>query len=242
MRNAIVMIIICAITFFLFQMVAMAQDEPEAPNTLEEVASFPADFYEQSVTFNAYVSEFLNSGIFVAGENAVFDNDMVLVINNSGEAFPLYVTKGAQVQITGQVHPSLEFMEQERRRNMAAEAVEDTDVDTEVPTPVPLEEQDLEPLDGMGIAELQFIYDGHLNDFYNNFTIIVVDSIEHVEVYVGADGEDISFINAMDMSDDTVDDMDDMDDIDEAEMTEEPDDMDEIEMTEEAEATAEAGD
>ena len=167
------LIIVCVSLLSLGAFALLAQDMSEPSHTLEEVASFPSDYYGSTVEFDGYVSEFVSSPIIVIGENAIFDNDMVLVVSRTGEAFPLAVTKGAQVRVTGQVYRSLDVARDET-------LVEGDDRDEETIM-----------IDGENIPSLQFVYDGHLRNEYNIFTIIVVENADAVEVLVGADGEEV---------------------------------------------------
>jgi hypothetical protein len=237
MRKLTITLILVLLSVAALNFVVIAQEQ-ETPNTLEQIASAPEEFYGQTVTFDAYVSEFLNSQIFVASENALFDNDMVLIMDDNGEPFHMAVTKGAQVRITGTVYESLDVLQADRRRQEFEAQANNPDatpatVDTSPETPQ-------EPFDGHDIPPLQFFYDGHLRDGYNVFTVIVVESPDDVQVLVGADNEDIALLNttgAIDEADDTdMDETDDTDtvddtDMDEAEETEAADDRDETDDT-----------
>lgn len=244
---------------------AQEGDGDAAPNTLEEITGTD-EFYNQTVTFEGFVNELVNSSILVVGENAALDDDRVLVVDNSSRPFPLRVTKGARVLITGTVVPSLDVFQADPSTITVAidngdegamvETVPETNADdmaegegdmaeaTEAadmaegegdaveidasPTPMSLSdggdleaeateegdmaegdmaeateeadmaegegdiaeateeadmaegEGDTEMLEGIR-SPLRFIYNGELIDDFNNFTIVIIDSIEVLE-------------------------------------------------------------
>ena len=230
MKRLITALILGLLTISAFNIAVVAQITEEPPNTLEGVASGPANFYRQPVTLHGYVSEFLSSGIFVIGENAVFDNDQLLVVNNTGELFDLNIQKGAQVQVTGVVYESLSVLESVRFAEQAQ--LQASNLENVSPSePVVIEEP--EPFDGHGIPALQFIYDGYVRNEYNAFTILVVENIADVIVMTGADGE-VEPPEAPEMTDEAEVPTD-------TEMTDEAEAPTDTEMTDEVEATEESG-
>lgn len=74
--------------------------------TIADVTANSAQYYGQTVTLQGNVNNLLNVRAFVLGEGAVLDNDQVLVINTSNQEFNLWLTEGAQVQVTGIVRPA----------------------------------------------------------------------------------------------------------------------------------------
>jgi uncharacterized protein YdeI (BOF family) len=75
------------------------------PTTLEEVTANRTAFDSQTVILEGFIDRFLSVDTFVLGENVGIDNDQVLVINNTGRAFPRDLFAGANVVITGLVRP-----------------------------------------------------------------------------------------------------------------------------------------
>lgn len=128
--------------------VVAAQDEPEGP-TLETVTG-TEDYYGQTVTLEGVVREFVGSRIFVLHEDVTVDDDAVLVIN-MGPEIDMSVVTDTRLQVTGTIHPSLQYTTDNDLSAPIFTPAEDagTDMDTDVePTAEMVEptmEGDMEP-------------------------------------------------------------------------------------------------
>ncbi len=103
MKSKSVFFLALCVILGLFGSVVLAQDEGP---TLESVTADPATYYGQEVTLEGTISELVNVRSFILDEDALLDNDQLLVINNSGREFDLRVTAGQRVTVTGIVHPN----------------------------------------------------------------------------------------------------------------------------------------
>lgn len=75
---------------------------------IQSVVDAPGDYVGQVVTLEGIVSELVNVRAFILREDAVIAADGVLVINNSGRAFDLNVTRDRRFLITGTVHAPID--------------------------------------------------------------------------------------------------------------------------------------
>ena len=99
--------------------------------TIQSVTSNSDEYYGEVVTLEGEIGEFVNSYAFALGEGAAIDNDLVLVVNQSGEPFPQEIMVEAYVRVTGRVHPSLIAVEEGAQTDFGGiftgdSAVEDT--------------------------------------------------------------------------------------------------------------------
>jgi hypothetical protein len=140
--------------------------------TLEEVTANSADYYGQTVTLEGILIEFVNVNSFVLGEDALLDDDRVLVINNSGSSIPRDFFRGDRVVITGVVHPSLEARTAEMGTvEPAAEMTPETEMGTS-------------DSDTMNVAfedSFNFYYESGFPDDFDNFTIIEITAMEEMQ-------------------------------------------------------------
>ena len=73
---------------------------------IQAVTDASDEYYGQVVSLEGVVGDFVSSRIFALGQGAAIDNRLVLVVNNSAEAFPPEIMQEARVRVTGRVHPS----------------------------------------------------------------------------------------------------------------------------------------
>lgn len=150
---------------------AVAQDTVVGGTvTLEEVTANSADYYGQTVTLEGVLIEFVNVSSFVLGEDALLDDDRVLVINNSGNYFSRDIFRGDRVVITGVVHPSLEARTAEMGAvEPAAEATAETAIGT----------SNSDTMDMTFEDAFTYYYESGFPDDFDNFTIIeIIDMTE----------------------------------------------------------------
>jgi hypothetical protein len=135
LRRAGIAILTLAIAGFVF-----AQDNAQSledalanatQTTIQEVTDNSNEFYGEFVTMDGEIGEFVNSYAFALGQSAAIDNDLVLVVNQSGEPFPPEIMTEARVTVTGRVHPSLIAVEEGAQTDFGGiftgdTAVEDT--------------------------------------------------------------------------------------------------------------------
>jgi hypothetical protein len=135
LRRAGIAILTLAIAGFVF-----AQDNAQSledalanatETTIQEVTDNSNEFYGEFVTMDGEIGEFVNSYAFALGQSAAIDNDLVLVVNQSGEPFPPEIMTEARVTVTGRVHPSLIAVEEGAQTDFGGiftgdTAVEDT--------------------------------------------------------------------------------------------------------------------
>lgn len=94
--------LVLGIMMLMIALAVQAQD-----GTIEDVAANPANYYGQELTLSGTIENFLSPHVFVLGEDAAIDNDQVLVINRSGQVFPMNIMEGTYVTVTGTIYPSI---------------------------------------------------------------------------------------------------------------------------------------
>lgn len=109
LRKITSILVIIVAGFSVFWVVSAQDDTMTMVTTLEEITADSPAFYGETVTLEGIILDFVNSSSFVLGEDAVIDNDQVLVLNNSGEVLPVQLFTDEFIVITGVVHGSLEF-------------------------------------------------------------------------------------------------------------------------------------
>lgn len=156
--------------------------------TLEGVTSNSPDYYGSVVTFEGNISEFVNSYTFVLGEDATLDNDQVLVINNASHPFNPDVMKGARVQITGRVLPSVEAV-----NDGATTEYDSMFHDDEMMTDEDTSEEAMtdDEMNNMAMGRynvVQFAQNGHLTEAYDAFTIVEIVNRDNVTIIEQVEG------------------------------------------------------
>lgn len=140
-------------------------------SSLEEIAGNSEDFFGQRVTLEGNIETFINAKTFILGEEAIVDNDQLIVFNMTNETFDLEVSNDAQVILTGVILPSFTFKQ---------DGVDET-----------IYWQPLVAIDEMMnfvVNPLQFFYDGELEDQYDVYTVLVVEDVQNINVLSDDDG------------------------------------------------------
>lgn len=139
--------------------------------TLEEIAGNSEEYFGQRVTVEGNVETFLNAKSFILGEEAIIDNDQLIVFNMTNETFDLQVSNDVQVVVTGVILPSLTFHE---------------DGIDEATYWQPME--DIHEMMNFVVDPLQFYYSGGLEDQYDVYTVLVVEDVQNINVLSEDDG------------------------------------------------------
>ena len=154
-------------------LVVIAQEPTTGITTLEELTASTDQYYDQTVTLQGVVMEFVNVNSFVLGEDVLIDDDRLLVINNSGEYFSHDLFRGDRVVVTGVVHPSL-LVQNDR--------IESDDVEV---TPIATDDADVVDSAMSGFQNsLPLYYTGAFPEDYNNFTVLEITSIEQIQTVI----------------------------------------------------------
>lgn len=186
MFRKILLMITMVISILALSFVVGAQDDDRLiPVTLEELTENPGDYHGETVIMEGFVMEYVNVNSFVLHENATLDDDQILVINNSGSTFPADLFSGSPVIVTGVIHPSLQFSnQQENDENAEAtpvppEATAEASTSTPEATSTPQTTDDIE-LDMTSSGITRYL-SGGFPDAYDSLTVIEITDIDDLD-------------------------------------------------------------
>jgi hypothetical protein len=201
-RTRILSMSILVTALLMFTFVASAQEPTATPQTglVYGVADITGDtdsFHGLPVTIEGTVDELVNVRMFVLGDNAVIGGGQVLVINNTGQEFPLALTASRPVRMTGVVYPSFDQggLEQFPFGVTAASSGSDQTEATDMPSePTATLEADATPQStaiesqtsttmsssrvGFADAEMRSVLGNVIQERFANFTIIELNAID----------------------------------------------------------------
>lgn len=174
-----------------FSVMVAAQEEQteDTEPTLESVAADSASYYGQEITLEGIIQDYLSPHVFVLGEDALIDNDQVLVINRSGQVFSPQLMQNSRVLVTGTIQPSRDAWE-------AGDVIEGFEVDGEVGSnnyygtlsnpEMETETDDEMMMNSFGSFDIDMTslyYNGRLMEEYDSYTIFVVTSVDAVTMH-----------------------------------------------------------
>lgn len=148
--------------------------------TLEEIAGNSEDFFGQRVTVEGNVGSFLNAKSFILDEEAIIDNDQLIVFNMTNETLDLQVSNDVRIIVTGVILPSLTFREG------------GVDASTYWQPMEPIAERM-----NFVVDPLQFYYNGGLEDQYDVYTVLVIEDVQNINVL--SDDDNVTDDTDMDM-------------------------------------------
>lgn len=132
--------------------------------TIEAITDDSESYYGAVVTFEGTLSNFVGTRIFEVMEDELLTDSIVLVVNNSSQAFPGGLVEGALVRVTGRVHPSYdEFL--------------DDDTYAYTPFDEGAPESDVERTN-----MIDFVHRGYVPEEFGEHTLIEVLNVESIEV------------------------------------------------------------
>jgi hypothetical protein len=173
-------LLITGAVFASLSLFVIAQEQTTGITTLEDLTASADQYYDQTVTLQGAVIEFVSVNSFVLGEDVLIDDDRILVINNSGTYLSHDLFRGDRVVVTGIVHPSL-LVQNDR--------IESDDVEI---TPVPTEDVEDAGDEMLTSFEnsLPLYYSGAFPEDYNNFTVLEIISIEQIQTVIEVEAEE----------------------------------------------------
>lgn len=105
-------LVLCAA--LLLSLTAVAQETPVPPAgefqgefqpEIMEVVSNTEEYVGATVTLEGTITELVNVKLFVLDDGALLATNQVIVLNNSGQEYPIWVSADQRVRVTGVVHP-----------------------------------------------------------------------------------------------------------------------------------------
>lgn len=170
MLQTLAKIVIAVLLVGSVQFYATAQEEEAGRDihSIEEVTAQSEEFYGSIVTVEGKIEAIVSAQIFVLGEDAMIDDDQILMVNNTGEEFTPFMLQDSRVRVTGMVVPSYEEVLAEQEAEATPEVAMET---TQEAT-----------MDGQQMEEIedytQIVYSGLLPEKYDTYTIIKVEAVE----------------------------------------------------------------
>jgi hypothetical protein len=138
--------------------------EVTSDETIEAITDDSEAYYGAVVTIEGTLSNFVGTHIFEVSEDELFTNSIVLVVNNSSQAFPSTLVEGALVQVTGRVHPSYD------------ELLEGYDWAF---TPF---DENAPQTDTERMNMIDFVHSGYVPEEFGEHTLVEVLNVENVEI------------------------------------------------------------
>lgn len=132
--------------------------------TIEAITDSSADYYGALVTFEGTLSNFVGTRIFEVMEDELLTDSIVLVVNNSSNAFPSELVEGTLVRVTGRVHPSYD---------------EFNEGDTYVYAPF---DENAPTSETAHMNMISFVHNGFVPEEFGEHTLVEVLNVENVEI------------------------------------------------------------
>lgn len=166
-----------------------AQDQPVVPETgspadIADVVANTDAYYGTTVTLEGNIVELVNVKLFVLDDGALLATNQVVVVNNTGFEYPIWVSADERVRVTGIVHPRTNdggmdalVMGEGRMTDPALEPTHDPAMPLETVTPDPAQPVDVTPAPDMTQPEQPRMMDDML--FVNPLTYDVIPERLH---------------------------------------------------------------
>jgi|GEM_PF-4810289 len=192
-RKSVLAVCSLVTALFAFTAITVAQDPTAVPGAEQtgiiygvgDITGDTAPFYGQQVTIEGNVDELVNVRMFVLGEDAVLGASQVLVINNTGQEFPLTLTSGQKARVTGIVYAAFDQAGLEQfpfgmgtNTDMGVQ----TDMTAQPATTVGQTDMTMQPstmgTTGFSADDMRSVLSGVIQERFGNFTIIELTSID----------------------------------------------------------------
>lgn len=145
--------------------------------TIQSVTDESDQYYGGIVTLEGVVGDFVNARAFALGEGATIDNDLVLIVNNSRNAFDARIIQEARVRVTGRVHPSQVALNEGAMTDFGSLFTpEDGDFALEDNSIMAMNSDERSRLD-----MVDWVQNGYFPEGFENYTIIEIVNAGNVE-------------------------------------------------------------
>ncbi len=180
--------VLTLVAALLLSVTAFAQDATTVPGTGEreyrvdigEIVGNADSYYGSSVSLEGNIIELVNVKTFILDDGAALATNQVIVINNTGYEYPLWVTADNRIRVTGIVHPRTSDGGLDLLMSGGMMA---TTPDSET-TPEATPEMEMMPMDDMERGNVNPLTSEVVPERFYDWVILELTSIEDMTLFV----------------------------------------------------------